>query len=219
MDVSKIISISRKQTTTSIWQVSDTDYLDYLNIIYQEMFSRLTMSNKKYARQTYLTNLVANQQEYTIPKRDTLVWLKTVLDCYVNYWDWEKKCKIYNSVTWKEIDYEDYENPFVINRDWSLFLYPVSTTTQTNWFRLEWKYIPLDLETTTVESEIKIWSEYHDTMIVWLNWYIFAEKQQFDKQSLMKAWFEEWMQRMLQEWAMDIESWYIEEQPDLSIYE
>lgn len=38
MDVSKIIELSRKQTGTSAGQISDESYLEYLNIIYNDIF-------------------------------------------------------------------------------------------------------------------------------------------------------------------------------------
>ena len=85
MDASKIISISRKQTSTSTGQISDVNYLDYLNIIYQETFSRVNMNDKKYTRQTYSTDIVASQREYNIPIADsTDTGLKKVLNLYIS---------------------------------------------------------------------------------------------------------------------------------------
>ena len=207
MDVSKIISISRKQTNTSIWQISDADYLDYLNIIYKDVFSRLSVNAKKYTRQSYSSSLVVNQSEYNYPipaVSDT--WLKSILNVYVNYWDWEKEAKIYNSnIDWI-YEYDNKENPIVVVRDNSLFLYPKPTTAGT--FRVEWKYIPIDLALATESANIKLTSEYHDILIHWVNGYVFWEKQLFDKQWLQRQMFEEWMQRMKDEWAMETESSY-----------
>ena len=59
MDVSTIINLSRKQTNTPISQISDSDYLNYLNITYKDIFSRLAVNSKKYTRQSYTTNIVA----------------------------------------------------------------------------------------------------------------------------------------------------------------
>ena len=46
MDVSTIISLSRKQTSATVGQISDADYLKYLNIIYKDIFSRLAVDSK-----------------------------------------------------------------------------------------------------------------------------------------------------------------------------
>ena len=59
MDVSTIINLSRKQTNTPVGQISDTDYLNYLNITYKDIFSRLSVNAKKYAWQSYTTDVVA----------------------------------------------------------------------------------------------------------------------------------------------------------------
>jgi hypothetical protein len=59
MDVSTIIALSRKQTSTTAGQISDNDYLTYLNIIYKDIFSRLSVNAKKYTWQTYTTDVVA----------------------------------------------------------------------------------------------------------------------------------------------------------------
>ena len=214
MDVSKIISISRKQTSTSAWQIADAEYLDYLNIVYKEVFSRLSALSKKYTRQSYTSSLVANQSEYNYPMPSIKeTGLKSVLNVYIDYWDWEKEAKIYNNnIDWI-YEYDDKENPIAITRDWSLFIYPAPATTGT--FRVEWKYIPLDLETTTVSASIKLASEYHDILICWLNAYIFGEKQLFDKQWIQKQMFEEWMMRMKEEWVMEKESAYNQSNNDI----
>lgn len=68
MDVSTIIDLSRKQTATPIGQISNDDYLKYLNIIYKDIFSRLAVNSKKYTRQSYTTDIVAGQSEYVIPQ-------------------------------------------------------------------------------------------------------------------------------------------------------
>jgi hypothetical protein len=68
MDVAAIISTSRRQTgypTTA--QISDAVMLGYLNIIYKEVYSRLTMVDSRLTWQQYLTNVVAGQAEYTLP--------------------------------------------------------------------------------------------------------------------------------------------------------
>lgn len=214
MDVSKIISISRKQTSTSVWQIADAEYLDYLNIVYKEVFSRLSALSKKYTRQSYTSSLVANQSEYSYPIPSiTETGLKSVLNVYIDYWDWEKEAKIYNNnIDWI-YEYDDKENPIAIVRDWSLFFYPAPATTGT--FRVEGKYIPIDLELATTNDNIKLASEYHDTLICWLNAYIFGEKQLFDKQWLQRQMFEEWMMRMKEEWAMEKESAYNQSNNDI----
>jgi hypothetical protein len=59
MDVATIISLSRKQTSATTGQISDNDYLKYLNIIYKDIFSRLVVDSKKYAWQSFTTQVIA----------------------------------------------------------------------------------------------------------------------------------------------------------------
>ena len=126
MDVTTIIDLSRKQTWTSAGQISDADYLNYLNITYKDIFSRLSVNAKKYTRQSYTTDIIAGQQEYIIPQpSDTQTWLKLVLDCfYIHEWK-DKRIPIYDASI--NIDYEINKNkqPYWVLRDGSIFIYPV----------------------------------------------------------------------------------------------
>lgn len=223
MDVSSIISISRKQTWgTSTSQVSDASYLEYLNIIYWDIFSRLSTKSKKYARDLYSpTAIVSGQNEYTLPKEDiseSETGLKRVLRVDVKYTSTSNrvKCWVYDSspIQTELTDYDNKEAPIVIQRDWSYFIYPALT--DTGWsIRVEWAYMPLPLTLATTSKSIKLKNEYHDVMINWINMYVFGEKQLFDKQQLMKGLYEEWVAKIISEWAMDMESGYEVTQSDI----
>lgn len=216
MDVSTIISLSRKQTATTVWQISDTDYLIYLNIIYKDIFSRLSTASKKYTRQTYTTDVVADQTEYTIPTPvSTQTWLKLVLDVF---YKWEK-IKIYDSDIRNHETVAEYVKPYGILRDGSIFIYPTPTENIEWWLRMEWKYIPLDLELTDTETYIKLPAEYHNVLVKWLNHLVFGEKQIFDKQQLRENAYLWAIQQIMIEWSFENESGYIVEMSDLSFLE
>lgn len=211
MDVSVIIAKSRVQTNTSVWQKSDALMLQDLNIVYKEIFSRLATKSKKYTRQTYKTNTVANQNEYQIPKPSvTETGLKRVLNIQVKYSSgWEYiPCKVYDTSIAVDSEASNENNPYCIQRDGSIFLYPAPTNVVADWIIIEWQYVPLDLEIATESSNIKLASEYHDILVSWLNMWNFWDKQLFDKQAVMKAQFEEGMARMIDEWWQDVENAY-----------
>lgn len=221
MDVTNIITKSRIQTNTSIWQKSDVLMLQDLNIVYKEIFSRLSTKSKKHTRQTYKTSTVVWQSEYNIPKpavADT--GLKRVLNIQVKYSsDWEyKTCKIYDTSVAIDSEATDTNNPYCIQRDDSIFLYPAPTEAITDWLIIDWQYMPLDLTLATTSSWIKLASEYHDLLVIGLNMWTFGDKQLFDKQWVQKVAFEEGMIRLVEEWWADIESWY-ETSPSEIIYE
>ena len=120
---------------------------------------------------------------------------------------------MYDSSIPLDSSYTNTEAPYFINRDDSIFVYPAPTVAVENGVMVEWQYLPLDLSLTTTSENIKLARENHDLLVLGLNMWNFGDKQLFDKQWAMKALFEEWMQRLLQEWSSDIESWYIEETP------
>ena len=85
MDVSTIIAISRKQTATPAGQIADEDYLTYLNVVYKEIFSRLVVNSKKYARQSFTTEVNAGQAEYILPQPgEDSTGLKLVLAAFLD---------------------------------------------------------------------------------------------------------------------------------------
>jgi hypothetical protein len=216
MDVSTIISLSRKQTSTTTWQISDNDYLTYLNIVYKDIFSRLSTASKKYTWQTYVTDVVADQTEYTIPAPvSTQTWLKLVLDVF---YKWEK-IKIYDSDIRDNETVAEYVKPYGIIRDWSIFIYPTPKENIEWGLRMEWKYIPLDLELTDTETYIKLPAEYHNVIVKWLNSYVFGEKQVFDKQQLRENAYLWAIQQIMTEWSFENESAYHVEDADLSFLE
>lgn len=216
MDVSTIITLSRKQTATPAWQISDNDYLSYLNTVYKDIFSRLSTASKKYTWQTYTTDVVADQTEYTIPAPvSTQTWLKLVLDVF---YKWERISVFDSDIRSHETE-KEYRKPYGIIRDWSIFIYPTPKENIEWWLRMEWKYIPLDLELTDTETYIKLPAEYHNVIVKWLNSYIFGEKQIFDKQQLRESYYLNAIQQIMTEWSFENESGYIAEDPDLSCYE
>jgi len=216
MDVSTIISLSRKQTATTTWQISDNDYLTYLNIVYKDIFSRLSTASKKYTRQTYTTDVVADQTEYTIPAPvSTQTWLKLVLDVFYK-WD---KISIFDSDIRDTETEKEYKKPYGILRDWSIFIYPTPKENIEWWLRMEWKYIPLDLELTDTDWYIKLPAEYHNVIVKWLNALIFGEKQVFDKQQLWENAYLWAIQQIMTEWSFENESAYHVEDAYLSFLE
>ena len=217
MDVSTIIWLSRKQTWTTTWQISDADYLKYLNIVYKEIFSRLSVASKKYTWQTYTTDVVAWQSEYIIPEAtEDQTWIKLVLDVFLN----NEKIKIYDSNIEDNIYNEKWQSvPYWILRDWSIFLYPAPTESKTAWLRVEWKYIPMDLALSDTDVYIKLPAEYHNVLVKWLNSLVFGEKQIFDKQQLWENYYLTAIQGILTEWSFENESGYNAIDPNLSFLE
>ena len=209
MDVATIINLSRKQTSTTAGQIADADYLTYLNIIYKDIFSRLSVNAKKYTWQTYTTDVVAWQSEYVIPQpSNTQTWLKLILDCFYTHEGKDKRIPIYDASINTDYEINKNDQPYWVIRDGSIFLYPTPTTNEANGLRLEWKYIPLDLALTDESDDIKLAPEYHNILVKGLNSLVFGEKQVFDKQQLWESYYLQAIQQMQTEWCFDNESGY-----------
>ena len=207
MDVSTIITLSRNQTSTTAWQIADSDYLTYLNIIYKDIFSRLSVNSRKYAWQSFTTDVVEWQSEYILPKpSEDSTWVKLVLTAFLD----GKKIPLYDSSLYSsEEDVTNpkwHEKPYWILRDGSIFLIPIP---KKEWkLYMEWKYIPLDLELTSDSEEIKLAPEYHNVLVKGLNSLVFWEKQLFDKQQLWEWYYLQAIQQMQTEWSFENESAY-----------
>ena len=215
MDVSTIIALSRKQTSATVWQISDADYLKYLNIVYKDIFSILGTNSKKYTWNTFTTNIVADQKEYVLPRPDTnKTWMSLLLDCFYN----GKKIPVYDSTMNRYIE-ESNGNPYWVLRDGSIFLYPTPKENITWGLVLEGRYIPLDLKVTDWQSDIKLEPQYHNILVQWLNALIFGEKQIFDKQQIWDGYYRASIKSMQSEWAMENESAYHVIDPNLSFLE
>ena len=209
MDVSTIIELSRKQTATPVWQISDNDYLKYVNIVYKDIFSSLFTDSKKYTWQTYKTDVVANQSEYVLPNPTTDTdngGLKVVLNVFYD----KKKIPVYDTSLYTNLkEFEDKnKKPYAILRDGSVFLIPTPDKNITDGLVIEWKYIPVDLELTTESNEIKLPPEDHNIIVKWLNSMVFGEKQVFDKQQLWEQYYKQAVHEMQVDGCFDNESFY-----------
>lgn len=207
MDVATIIDLSRKQTGTSAWQISDTDYLKYLNITYKDIFSRLSVNAKKYAWQSFITEVNAWQSEYILPQpSEDSTGLKLVLTAFLD----GKKLPLYDSSLYdSERDITNpkiHEHPYGILRDGSIFLIPIPK--KDGQLYIEGKYIPLDLELTNTSDEIKLQPEYHNILVKGLNSLVFGAKQVFDKQQLMERQYNNAIAQMQIEGCFENESAY-----------
>lgn len=222
MDVSVIISKSRVQTSTSAGQKSDALMLADLNIVYQGTFSALNAVSKKYTWQTYRVDSVVAQNEYNIPKAtSTDTWLQRVLNMYIKYASDKDyiPCKEYDTSHPIDNDYKDYTKPYFINRDDSIFVYPAPTEIVADALIIEGNYLPLLLELDTLSASIKLAPDNHDILLYGLNMWNFWDKMLINKQIEQKNLYDAWLKTLISQWWMDMESGYIQEEPDLSCYE
>jgi len=89
MNVSNIIAKSRIQTNTSVGQKSDALMLVDLNQVQDDIFSRLSIKDKKYAWNQFYPSpntTVIGQNEYNLPMpTDSFTGMKRLLRVDVKY--------------------------------------------------------------------------------------------------------------------------------------
>ena len=69
--VAQIIQLVRNRTKTTINMISDNDMLIYLNIYYKRLHAKIVNIDKNYFWQSWKSNLVQGQSEYTLLDSDT----------------------------------------------------------------------------------------------------------------------------------------------------
>lgn len=211
MDVSTIIAKSRVQTNTSIGQKSDALMLADLNTIYGNIFGVLNTASKKYTRQTYNINTVANTNKYTIPVLATpITGLSRVLNVSIKYGSDKDyiPLKKYDTSIAVDSDYTDTNNPYCIERDGSIYIYPAPTTSVTSGIVIDGNYQPLALELTTLSAAIKLAADSHDLLLYGLNMMNFADKLLVDKQIAQKQLLDAGIATLITQGWADMESWY-----------
>jgi hypothetical protein len=89
MNVASIIAKSRIQSNTSVGQKSDALMLVDLNQVQDDIFSRLSIKDKKYAWNQFYPNpntTIVGQNEYNLPMpTETLTGMKRLLRVDVKY--------------------------------------------------------------------------------------------------------------------------------------
>lgn len=211
MTTAQIIALARNQTGgTTTSQISDDQMLIYLNTVYQELFSEIAeKTDKKLTWQEWTADTVANQSEYTLPILNT--WteepgLKRLLNIYIKYTSSDTYYTKLQVLDYEEFSaspdylqqYEDwkatesgsgnersYPYPLAVRADeYSIFLNPAPEEAVTGWLKIQWIYTPLDLTTTSIESDIKLPREFHDLLAVWMEQYVWGYRQLDSKRNI-----------------------------------
>lgn len=200
MDVSKIITLARTLTHKTQSQVSDTDIVNYLNLAKDDFWTAIVSAVwENYHWDYWTADTVANQTEYVIPwVASTVEWTMKIDTVAINY-DWKKydnwKLKyikaeekdlwsLSKDLTYYE-QYADFNKPFYVLNDNSIFIFPTPTVSITGWIKLSWIKNIKDYTTTTLEEEMVISPLYHKILLQWVLPYIYKsiwelKKYQFE---------------------------------------
>jgi len=175
MNAAQMLTMLRDQTKTTPTMISDATLATYLDIAHKKIYKKIVNLDKNYFWQRWTSNLVANQQEYTLALPTSPV-----------FWQWsiEKIGIKYNSTdedyinvtirTWDELEYDaswyeanqDSDSPFAIISDKSIFIFPTPTDNSVWWLKLEWSRRPFEITPASNEDNFLCPIEYHHVIVM-----------------------------------------------------
>lgn len=174
MTTQEIINRARRLCYTNSVQYNDTQALEDLNIIYNDICNSIIQEvNEWFFWDIFKTDTVVWQSEYTFPNN-----VLKVEEIYINYWDWYVKAinKELISLTKDAWYYEEYESktsPFYEIKDWSIFIYPTATEITTDWVKMRAIITPVDV---TISDTVVIPTEYHYIISEWMKQFIYQSR-------------------------------------------
>ncbi len=221
MNISKIFQITREQTWVNESSFSDTQLLDYLNLVYVDLVNSITTINENFFYDNYITNIVSEQNEYSLPDE-----LKKILCVSIKYSTnddfiklQEKNFSSLNQDTQYYKSNQSKSGAFFVIADNSIFVYPCPEKDVLDWLKIDWISKVDNLLITSSEIDIKLPKEYHNILILWLKQYIYSGLWKDEKSYNSKQFYEQEKSKMLTELSdrnYSILQW---EFVDLSVFE
>ena len=192
MNASSCITQFRTDTSVDIIQVPDATAVIWMNRVYRDLINIIRQKiNEDYFYNEWTTDTVANQREYLMKPRsvseDWMVKIKWISLKYKSTDDY-KKCRaetlsnLDRDLQWYELN-QPQSDPIYIISDKSIFIYPQPTEVITNWIIFYWIWDPIDLTSTTAESDIKIPLEFHDLLPLWMKQYYYGSSRMINEKN------------------------------------
>ncbi len=191
MTLAEIIALIRKSTNTSIGQISDAQMTIYVNIAYHLIENKIISSiSDDYFYDIFLANLVANQNEYSIPaSSSTVQGIKRILWVEVKYLAEDTyrtlTKNMQNDSYWISIDdlwvNQSKSNPIYDIKDSSIFIYPTPLNNVSNGLMIQgivnlvdlvsWDWVDKIFPKAT---ELRAW---HWLISEWAKQFVYDEKK------------------------------------------
>jgi len=190
MDYQDIVDYATEHTWIDITYAKALKYVQKRrNYILDCIRSKLW---EKYFYQTYYTDIVAWQNEYTLPVssstsgnvlnvRRVEVKQKST-DIYRKYIVWDDR-------DLQSTDYLEKANTWIYELRWlSIFLYPTPLESVTQWMFIEWVINLSDITVSSIELDIFWWHtelrQYIQLIADWLCADLFASNRQYDDKQI-----------------------------------
>ena len=185
MNVSDIVALARKLTMTDSRQVTDTDAVSYLNIVYSDLWSTIAKDvNEDAFFHTWYVNTLAYVNTYGLPVSGSgNIGMLANLGVSIQYHageDYRKLRQSRLSALPSDLDsYRQYENivdPFFVLSDDYVMVYPEPTESVIAGLKIYGHRTYDDLTISSVESGVGIPREFHALLAIGMKRYIFASR-------------------------------------------
>lgn len=187
MNVKEIIKIAKYKTNTSDnWGNYDQDFiLPQLNFVYKRIWRKLSTWTGKYFRTSWTTDIIKDQNEYTLD------W---------TYFQWMRKLlwvEILNNGEYsrlEELSELQTEKEWWVLKNNSIFLYPIPKEDSADGIKVFWIQTIPDLTLESTEDDIFPWHsqlrDIHSVLASGLMVELWEGKEDFDKAEREKIKFE-----------------------------
>lgn len=194
MTVDNIITLARDLTWASSSNIDATQIARYLNIVYHDMENAIVDSvDEDYFWDTFTTDTVADQQEYTLQGWDaTTEGIKKILRVEVKYASTDTYRALYDFRTLNWYGYSDdylqanmsHTDGWYEYRENSIFLYPVPDNAVTDWLVVYAVKDMIDLVAWGAESTVypdhPELRQYHHIIALWMARYMSIHRDDSD---------------------------------------
>lgn len=182
-----MISLLRRQSWATVQMATDTVLAEYLDISHKKIYKKIANLDKNYFWQRRTSNIVANQDEYTLMLPSWGVfWQWSIEKIWIKY---KTTDTYYTNVilrTWDELEYDasvyakeqPEESPFAIISDKSIFIFPTPKTNIAWGLKLEGSRKPYTIDATSPESAFLCPTEYHHVIVLWALPFAIRERSQ-----------------------------------------
>lgn len=201
MTVNEILDLAREQTDENSVDLDNTKLINYLNTVYRDVCSRLTIDNDNFFIEDDTQNIVSWTNAYAIPST-----AEKVIAVYVKYdsddtYQLRQRSDSVINDTYHSIEYLENETPtnaafYEIVED-NVVIYPSPSENVTNGITVRYTEIPADLVVWWAESTIRFKPKYHDILWLGIKQYIYQYRQKLNEKNDAKAEYERELAKMI----------------------
>ena len=226
MDVQSIKQFALSSWYSTDMQISDSDFLIYLNIERNKLASTIKNDVKNdFFYEKFTTDIVANQNEYSFEKSlPSQEWIERILSVEIKQNDQWKRL-----IYWDNTNYDIpldklqvYDYWMYDIKDSSIFIYPTPTESVTDWLIAQVLTTLKDVTINSPEDDILWWHSelrwQHYILWIWVRKHVFQAKALYQEKDKAIEEYNYEIQKMVSSLRWRYASSLTLERNDLSYY-